>query len=213
MFGGRDYRAYFPVQEGFSWEHGIVAYGVSLETETTFALIEDEGKYEINIMSIQDFISLPLGEYIRNYLNFGKKLKKIPLVFGVNYFLRDLKTGEYLNSRQDKHIWIKWMELRVYNEVKARKTPTGLIPLYEDLRDLFKVVLNKEYTVDDYTKQFSLRVEENLHKLERIKKFLQANASESPQEVFDILEKQKERLLGVEKEFGKYVAPDKFPIV
>ena len=40
LYGGRDYRGYVPVQQGFDWEHGIVAYGAALETETTFATIE-----------------------------------------------------------------------------------------------------------------------------------------------------------------------------
>lgn len=95
MYGGRDYRGYVPVQQGLDWEHGIIAYGAALEMETTFALVEAEGKHEINIMSIQDFISIPLGRYLKNYLQFGKGLKKAPLVFGVNYFLRDLKTGGF----------------------------------------------------------------------------------------------------------------------
>jgi phosphoenolpyruvate carboxykinase (GTP) len=37
MYGGRDAKAYVPVQQSFNWEHGIVAYGASLESETTFA--------------------------------------------------------------------------------------------------------------------------------------------------------------------------------
>ena len=53
MYGGRDTKAYVPVQQSFSWEHGIIAYGASLETETTFATIGKEGVPEINMMSIQ----------------------------------------------------------------------------------------------------------------------------------------------------------------
>ena len=59
MYGGRDAKAYVPVQQSFSWEHGIIAYGASLETETTFATVGKEGVPEINMMSIQDFISIP----------------------------------------------------------------------------------------------------------------------------------------------------------
>ena len=62
MYGGRDTKAYVPVQQSFSWEHGIIAYGASLETETTFATIGKEGVPEINMMSIQDFISIPYGQ-------------------------------------------------------------------------------------------------------------------------------------------------------
>ena len=62
LYGGRDARAYVPVQQSYSWQHGIVAYGASLETETTFATVGKEGVPEINMMSIQDFISIPLGK-------------------------------------------------------------------------------------------------------------------------------------------------------
>ena len=78
MYGGRDTKAYVPVQQSFDWEHGIIAYGASLETETTFATIGKEGVPEINMMSIQDFISIPLGKNVHNNLEFGSKLKKQP---------------------------------------------------------------------------------------------------------------------------------------
>ncbi|MCD6465712.1 phosphoenolpyruvate carboxykinase (GTP) [Candidatus Bathyarchaeota archaeon] len=210
FYGGRDYRAYVPVQQGYSWEHGIIAYGASLETETTFAITEEQGKYEINVMSNQDFISIPLGQYIRNYLEFGRKLKKPPLVFGVNYFLRDLKTGVFLNSRRDKHVWIKWIELRVHGDVGAIKTPTGLIPIYEDLARLFSEVLSKEYTVEDYRKQFTIRVPENLRKIERVKSFWKNKVSDAPAELFQILNQQAERLVEARKRFGDYIPPEKF---
>ena len=125
-------KAYVPVQQSFDWCHGIIAYGASLETETTFATIGKEGVPEINMMSIQDFISIPLGQNVRNNIEFGKKLKKAPAVFGVNYFLKDKETGKYVNSPQDKHVWIKWMEQRVHGEVEAVKSPTGWIPKYDD---------------------------------------------------------------------------------
>jgi phosphoenolpyruvate carboxykinase (GTP) len=43
MYGGRDAKGYVPVQQSFDWTHGIVAYGASLETETTFATVGKEG--------------------------------------------------------------------------------------------------------------------------------------------------------------------------
>jgi len=210
MYGGRDYRAYVPVQQSFNWTHGVIAYGAALETETTFAIVEERGKYEINIMSIQDFISIPLGQYIKNYLEFGKNLKKAPLIFGVNYFLRDLKTGEFLNDKRDKHVWVKWMELRVHGDVGAIKTPTGLIPKYEDLRLLFKQVLSKDYKKDDYIKQFTIRVPENLRKIERVKKFW-VEEPNTPKELFEVLNEQEKRLLKAKESFGDYISPENFP--
>jgi phosphoenolpyruvate carboxykinase (GTP) len=104
------------------------------------------------------------------------------------------------------------MELRVHKDVKARKTPTGLIPLYEDLAKLFKSVLNKDYTKEDYIKQFTIRVPENLAKIERVIHFWQQEEN-APKEIFDVLEQQKERLLEAQKKFGDYISPENFGVV
>lgn len=207
MYGGRDAKSYVPVQESFNWEHGIIAYGAALETETTFATIGKEGIAEINLMSIQDFVSISLGKYIQNNLEFGKKCKKSPIVFGVNYFLRD-KEGKFLNGVKDKHVWVKWMELRVNKDVQAIEGPTGRIPEYEDLKILFKEVLGKDYKKQDYIDQFTIRVPENLAKLERVEKFHKENVAGAPEILFDILNQQRQRLLRAKKQFGDYISPD-----
>jgi phosphoenolpyruvate carboxykinase (GTP) len=210
MYGGRDAKAYFPVQQGFSWEHGIVSYGASLETETTFAIIGKEGVSEINLMSIQDFVAIPLGKYVRNNLEFGKKLRKPPLVFGVNYFLRD-KEGRFVNGIRDKHVWVKWMELRAHGEAKARATPTGLIPEYETLVRLFKQVLDKDYTREDYEKQFTLRVPENLSKIDRVEEFHRKHVEKAPEVLFELLGAQRKRIVEARAEHGNYISPSLFP--
>jgi len=209
MYGGRDARAYVPVQQSFDWDHGIIAYGASLETESTFATIGEEGVPEINMMSIQDFISIPLGQNIRNNLGFGKRLKKAPIIFGVNYFLQD-KKGKFLNTPRDKHVWIKWMELRVHNDVGAIRSPTGWLPKYEDLRLLFKQVLGIDYRKEDYVKQFTIRVPENLAKIERVKTFYKEKVSDTPAELFHTLDQQRERLLKARERFGDYISPVSF---
>lgn len=210
MYGGRDNKAYVPCQQSFDWDHGIVAYGASLETETTFATIGKEGVPEINIMSIQDFVSIPLGKYVKNNIDFGKKLTNAPLVFGVNYFLRD-KEGKFVNGVRDKHIWVKWMEQRVHGEVGCLKAPTGLIPCFEDLVRLFKEVLGKEYTKQDYIAQFTIRVQENLDKLDRVEKYYKENVTDTPPALFNVWAAQRERLLAAEKEFGPYISPECLP--
>ncbi len=212
MYGGRDYRAYVPVQQSFSWEHGIIAYGAALETETTFATVGEQGKYEINVMSIQDFISIPLGEYIKNYVEFGRNFEEQPSVFGINYFLKDLKTGDFLNDRKDKHVWVRWMELRVHKEAKVRETPTGLIPVYGEIARLFKQIRNKEYTEQDYITHFTIRVPENLLKIKRVRDFWKNNVADAPVEIFDVLNKQEKRLLEAQKKHGDYISPKTFEI-
>jgi phosphoenolpyruvate carboxykinase (GTP) len=208
IYGGRDGKSGVPCQQAYDWVHGIVSYGASLETETTFAIIGKEGVNEINLMSIQDFVAIPLGKYVRNNIDFGRKLTAArPEVFGVNYFLRDLESGEFLNAVRDKHVWVKWMERRVHGEVEAIDAPTGRLPRYEDLKALFREVLDKDYTQDDYVKQFTLRVPENLAKLDRVEKFHREKVADSPKEVFDVLADTRKRLKDLQAAKGDYVSP------
>jgi phosphoenolpyruvate carboxykinase (GTP) len=102
------------------------------------------------------------------------------------------------------------MELRVHNEVDAIKIPTGYIPKYEDLRKLFKQVLNKNYTKEDYIKQFTIRVPENLAKIERVQRFYQENVTDTPFELFGLLYMQQQRLLEAKAKYGDYVSPECF---
>jgi phosphoenolpyruvate carboxykinase (GTP) len=102
------------------------------------------------------------------------------------------------------------MELRVHNEVKAIRSPTGYLPKYEDLRSLFNQVLGRDYGKEDYVKQFTIRVPENLAKIERVQRFYQENVTDTPLELFGILYLQRERLLKAEESFGDYISPESF---
>ena len=126
--------------------------------------------------------------------------------------MRDRENGKFLNAIQDKHVWIKWMELRVHGEVDAVESPTGYLPKYEDLRRLFSQVLNKDYKKEDYVKQFTIRVAENLAKIERVQRFYQENVSDTPLEMFGILYLQRERLLKARERFGDYISPENFEL-
>jgi len=208
VYGGRDSDTWVPIEESFDWTHGIITKGASLESETTAATLGQEGVRKFNLMSNLDFLSIPISKYIQVNLDFARDLKKVPLIFSVNYFLKD-KAGNFLNEKTDKKIWYKWTELRVHNDVEAIDTPTGRIPKYEDLKVLFKEVLNKDYSVDDYNKQFMIRVPENLAKIERIKKIYETQVIDAPEILFETLEAQNQRLNEVQKKYGDYITPDK----
>ncbi|GAB4329729.1 MAG: phosphoenolpyruvate carboxykinase (GTP) [Calditrichia bacterium] len=205
VYGGRDTDTSVPVEQAFDWEHGIITKGASLESETTAATLGKAGVRKFNPMSNLDFLSIPVGEYIKSNLDFGKKLTRPPMIFSVNYFLTD-PDGRWLNGKNDKKVWYKWMERRIHGEVDAIKTPTGYIPLYEDLQQLFADVLDKEYTEQDYNEQFKLRVPENLAKIERIKNIYR-EIDHTPEILFNVLDAQKERLLEIQKKLGEYILP------
>lgn len=211
IYGGRDSDTWVPVCQAFDWEHGIVLKGAAIESETTAATLGKEGVREFNPMSNLDFLSIPIGKYIEINLNFGKNTQEKPLIFGVNYFLKD-KDGNFLNEKNDKKVWIKWMELRAHREVKARKTPVGYIPLYEDLKELFKQVLDKEYSYEDYVKQFTIRIPENLAKIERLTN-IYSKIRSVPEKVSELLQEEKSRLLEAQSILGDYIPPDKFEVV
>lgn len=209
IYGGRDSDTFPPVEEAFDWVHGIVTKGASLESETTAATLGEAGVRKFNPMSNMDFLSIPLGEYVQNNLDFGAKLENPPPIFLVNYFLRD-QAGNFLNDKSDKAVWLKWMELRSHGEVRAVKTPTGYIPKFEDLKRLFKEVLGKDYSKEDYVKQFTLRVPENLSKIERITRIYGTEVPNAPKLMFEVLGEQKRRLQEATKKHGSYVSPFKF---
>jgi len=209
VYGGRDSDTSVPVQESFDWTHGIITMGASLESETTVATLGQEGVRKFNPMSNLDFISIPIGRYIDNNLKFAEKLDKPSKIFSVNYFLRN-KDRDFLNEKNDKKVWLKWMELRAHNEVEAIETPTGRIPKYEDLKRLFDEVLDKDYTKEDYIEQFTIRISENLAKIKRITNIYREKVNEVPEILFKALKEQKQRLDEAREKHGDYIAPEKF---
>ncbi|MGB3340579.1 MAG: phosphoenolpyruvate carboxykinase (GTP) [bacterium] len=208
VYGGRDSDTWVPVEESLDWTHGIITKGASLESETTAATLGKEGVRKFNLMSNLDFLSVQITKYIEANLEFAKDLKTTPRIYSVNYFLKG-KDGNFLNEKNDKKVWYKWMELRVHEDVEAIETPTGRIPKYEDLKRLFKEVLNKEYSLEDYNEQFKVRIPESLAKIDRIKKVYETDVMDAPKVLFDTLEAQKQRLLEAQKKYGDYIIPDK----
>lgn len=206
VYGGRDSDTLVPVEQAFSWNEGIIAKGASLESETTAATIGQEGVRTFNIMSNQDFVSIPLGQYIQNNLDFAQGVDNPPSIFSVNYFLKD-ENDKYLNGILDKTVWILWAELRANGDVDAIKTPTGYIPLYEDIAPLFKDNLDKEYTMDDYLKAFTIRVPNILAKYDRVEKIYKEKVPDTPQEVYDTFDSIRTRLKEAQAKYGDNISP------
>jgi len=209
IYGGRDSNAWVPVREAFDWNHGIITIAASLESETTAATLGQEGIPKFNPMSNLDFVSVPLGRYIQNNLDFGRAVKNPARIFGVNYFLKD-KEGNWLNERMDKAVWLKWMERRVHNEMDAITIPVGRIPLYKDLKLLFKDTLDKEYTEQEYLQQFSLRVNRFLVKINRIAEIYRTKVLDTPEIVFKTIQEEIDRLESAREKYGDLIQPEQF---
>jgi phosphoenolpyruvate carboxykinase (GTP) len=206
IYGGRDSDTWVPVEQAFNWTEGIIIKGAALESETTAATLGAEGVRTFNLMSNLDFLSIPLGRYVRNNLDFAQGIEKPPSIFSFNYFLKD-KDGKYLNGMADKKVWLLWAELRVNNDVDAIKTPTGLIPKHQDLARLFKDHLNAEYTQPDYIRQFTIRIPENLAKLDRVEKIYREKVPDTPQILYQTFEEVRKRLKTAADKHGDYISP------
>ncbi|MGD2035291.1 MAG: phosphoenolpyruvate carboxykinase domain-containing protein, partial [Bacteroidales bacterium] len=201
IYGGRDSDTSVPVFQSLDWEHGVYI-GATIESETTAATLGQEGVRKFSPMANLDFLVVQLGKYIRNHLKFGAKLKEAPAVFATNYFIKE--NGEFLSEKVDKKVWLIWMEGRVHGEYDAIETPIGYIPKYEDLHSLFKQIFNREYTRELYEKQFSIRVEKFLEKIERMKK-IYSDEDDVPEAFYKVMKNQKDKLMTFKEKYGKSI--------
>ena len=206
FYGGRDSDTCVPVEQAFDWTEGIILRGASIESETTAAVLGQEGVRKFDIMSNMAFVSIPLGRYIQNNLDFADGLDKVPSIFSVNYFLKG-KDGKYLNTPLDKKVWLLWAELRVNGDVEAIKTPGGYIPLYEDLARLFRENLDHDYTQAEYVEQFTTRVPELLAKIDRIETIYKEKVSDAPALMYEVFSAQRKRLKDAQDKHGDNISP------
>jgi len=160
------------------------------------------------------FIPGSLGDYMDSQFKFFGSEKiaedKRPVMVGLNYFLTDEARGgtstKLLGEKRDVKVWLGWLERRAHGEVDAIETPIGYLPLYEDLKRLFKDIIDKDYPQDLYVRQFSLYLD-NI--LARIDLQIEAYGKEEniPAQLFEILKGQRQGIVGLKDKFGAIVTP------
>jgi phosphoenolpyruvate carboxykinase (GTP) len=210
IYGGRDSDTTVPCEESKGWEDGIIMKACTLESETTSATIGKEGVRVPQPMANLDFITYPIGDYVKNNIDFGKQFgDKCPKVYSTNYFLLNQK-GSFCNSKLAKKIWMHWFEGRSLGEYEAYETPTGFIPKYKDLKDLFKELLGEDYTEEDYTYQFSFRCDAWISKIERTIKFFNENATTLSRSVYGYWDEAIEKFKAVKEKYGAEIKPGEY---
>ncbi len=206
LYGGRDSDTTVPCEESSSWEDGILLKACTLESETTSATLGAEGVRVPSPMANMDFVSYPLGEYTMNNINFVKDMKEVPKVFSTNYFLRTPE-GDFCTDKLAKKVWLHWAEGRVHGEYEAIPTPTGKIPLYEDLKALFKKYLDLDYTLEEYTYQFTFRCDKWVAKLERSKAFYTKMDKNCPEFIINKWDEAIAKITKAGEDFGTEILP------
>ncbi|MCF6248380.1 MAG: phosphoenolpyruvate carboxykinase domain-containing protein, partial [Desulfobacula sp.] len=163
------------------------------------------------------FIPGALGDYMdAQFKFFGSndiKEEYKPVMAGLNYFLTDQARGgdstRLLGEKRDVKVWLSWLERYAYNEINFIETPIGNLPEYKDLKVLFKQIIDKDYSKELYTKQFSLYVD-NIIKRVELQQAAYSKEEGIPKVLFDILAKQKSGLDKLKEKFGSVVTPDLF---
>ncbi len=212
-YSGRDSDTMPPVWVAKNADQGVVI-GASLVSKATATEIGATGVKRAPWAN-QPFIPGGLGDYMHAQFEFfnSDKIKPEykPMLAGLNYFLTHGSRGgegdALLGEKKDVHVWMGWLERRVHNDVEAIDTPIGMLPKYEDLKELFKTLIDKDYDRALYGRQFSLYIDNIVARID-----LQADAYKKdeniPDKLFEIYEEQKAALLVLREKYGSIVTPD-----
>lgn len=129
IFGGRRGSTIPLVYQSFSWQHGTFL-GASVSSETTAAAKGEIGKLRHDPFAMLPFCGYNMGDYFAHWLSLGEKnpANKLPLIFYVNWFLKD-ENNRYVWPGFGENIRVlKWMFERASGIDNAEKTPIGYIP-------------------------------------------------------------------------------------
>ncbi len=209
LYGGRDSDTTVPVEESPNWKDGILFKAATLESETTSATLGAEGVRKPSPMANLDFVSYPLGTYTINNIKFGESVENPPKIFSNNYFMKG-PGGDFMTSKLAKKVWLHWAEGRIHGEYETLDTPTGKIPLYKDLKDLFKAYLNEEFSKDDYTYLFTFRCTKWIEKLERTKAFYTKMDADAPKDLFDFWDASIVKIAAARDKYGDKIKPGEY---
>lgn len=190
LFGGRRAKTAPLVYQSFDWEHGVFV-GSTMASETTAAAAGKVGVVRRDPMAMLPFCGYNVGDYLQHWLDMGKKLKKQPKIFNVNWFRLD-DNGKFIwPGFGDNFRVLQWILARCDDKIDAVESPIGYLPnpadislegladfTVEDVADLLSVdkdVWEQEIAdIEEYYKKFDRLPIEMKNQLAALKERLAA---------------------------------------
>ncbi len=211
-YSGRDSDTMPPVWAAKNSDHGVVI-GATVVSAATAAEVGASG-VKRSPWANAAFIPGALGDYMEaQFQFFGSDSisdDKRPVMAGLNYFLTEKARGgdssKLLGEKKDVRVWLSWLERKAHSEIDSIETPIGHIPKFEDLKNLFKELINKDYDEALYDKQFSLYIDIIVARIDMQKKAY-GKEKNLPDRLFEVLDEQRAGLVALRDKFGPVVKP------
>ncbi|MCP4682474.1 MAG: phosphoenolpyruvate carboxykinase (GTP), partial [Desulfobacterales bacterium] len=212
-YSGRDSDTMPPVWVAKDPDSGVVI-GASILSAATATEVGATG-VKRQPWANAPFVAGALADYMNAQFKFfnSDKITEKPIIAGLNYFLTHAARGgdagdtRLLGEKRDVRTLLTWLERRSHNEVKAIDTPIGYIPLFEDLKTLFKENIGKEYSEDFYVRQFSFYIDNIIARIE-LQEEAYGKEKDCPRRIFEIYKEQKAGLNALKEKYGSVVTPE-----
>ncbi|KAF1744764.1 hypothetical protein MXB_4783, partial [Myxobolus squamalis] len=187
VFGGRRPKGVPLVYQSFDWAHGILV-GASVKSETTSAASDDKPNTLVHDpFAMRPFFGYNCGDYMQHWLDVGKiPNRKLPLIFNVNWFLKDDNANYLWPGYGENSRVLKWIHERCQGKSNFLETTIGNVPKKEffDVTGLENLNIDKLFEVDHKFWKNELNETRNFFKTVIYKEF--------PVELDQILKKMEE---------------------
>ncbi len=151
LFGGRRSSLSPLLVEALDFTHGVFL-GASLSSERTAAAEGCVGELRHDPFAMLPFCGYHMGDYFSHWLSF--KEKKMPRIYGVNWFRKDEKGNFYWPGYSENGRILQWIFERLDGKKDVEETPIGCLPkgetfgldkrTYENLFSIDKDAYHKE---------------------------------------------------------------------